>query len=252
MTSASAGEAGESANSRRYPRIEDAFSVRVFEATGKSWTGEAVNLSPFGIKIRQARITPPAIVRLEFDLPVGGARLMITAVAVRADADGGAFAFINLARSDFHRIRNAVEGLFLRRKLWIMIVEDDPEVAAVLADFTEEQGYATFIIPSAEEALAYLTQDQPDAILLDLLLPGMSGLRFLETMSRQELRIPIVVVSGAAEPEAASSLTLGALDFLRKPLNFEQFRLTLNMLELTSVKQRLHNIDLALDLAFQP
>ncbi len=223
----------------------------VVEATGKSWTGEAMNLSPFGMKIRQARIKAPAIVRLEFELPVGGPRLTITAVAVRSDPDGGAFAFINLARSDLLRIRNAVEALFVRRKLWIMIVEDDAEVAATLADLTEEQGYATFIIPSAEEALAYLTQDQPDAILLDLTLPGMSGLRFLETLSRRGLRIPVVVVSGAGEPEAASCLTLGALDFLRKPLSLEQFRLTLNALELTSVQQRLHNIDLVLDLAFQ-
>ncbi len=199
LTPASPGGGGESANSRRYPRIEDPFSVRVVEASGKSWTGEAVNLSPFGIKIREARIAPPAIVRLEFELPAGGARLTITAAAVRTDADGGAFAFINLARADFQRIRNAVESLFLRRKLWIMIVEDDPSVAAVLADFTEEHDCATFIIPSAEEALAYLTQDHPDAILLDLTLPGMSGLQLLDTLARQQLRIPVVVVPGLLE-----------------------------------------------------
>ncbi|MBI3628522.1 MAG: hypothetical protein HY217_02875, partial [Candidatus Rokubacteria bacterium] len=46
-------------------------------------------------------------------------------------------------------------------------------------------------------------------------------------------------------------LSLGALDFIRKPLSFEQFRLTLDMLEMTTVKHRLHDIDLALDLAFR-
>lgn len=252
MTLASEWVAAGSADSRRYPRIEEVFPVRVFEATGRSWTADAANLSPFGIKLRDARMTPPAIVRLEFELPVGGARVTITAVAVRSDPDGTAFAFINLARPDFLRVRNAVESLFVRRRLWIMIVEDDAEVAGILADFTEEQGYATFIIPSAEEALAYLAQDQPDAILLDLTLPGMSGLQFLQTLARQDLRIPVVVVSGAAEAEATSCLSLGALDFIRKPLNFEQFRLTLDVLELTSVKHRLHDIDLALTLAFSP
>ncbi len=226
--------------------------MRVVEASGKSWVGEAANLSPFGIKIHEARIAAPAIVRLEFELPTGGARFAVTAVAIRTDPDGGAFAFINLARADFHRISNAVESLFLRRKLWIMIVEDDPTLAGGLADLTEAHDSATCILPSAEEALTYLAQDQPDAILLDLGLPGMSGVNFLDTLARQQLRIPVVVVSGAGEGEAATCLRLGALDFLRKPLNLEQLRLTLNMLELASVKRRLHDIDRARELAALP
>ena len=226
--------------------------MRVVEASGKSWVGEAANLSSFGIKIREARIAAPAIVRLEFELPTGGARFAVTAVAIRTDPDGGAFAFVNLARADFQRISNAVESLFLRRKLWIMIVEDDPALAGGLADLTEAQAGATCILPSAEEALTYLAQDQPDAILLDLGLPGMSGLHFLDTLERQQLRIPVVVVSGAGEGEAVTCLRLGALDFLRKPLNLEQLRLTLDMLELASVKRRLHDIDRARDLATLP
>ncbi|PYM82664.1 MAG: hypothetical protein DME09_13490 [Candidatus Rokuibacteriota bacterium] len=238
--------------SRRAPRIEEPFAVRVVEASGKSWVGEAANLSPFGIKIREARIAAPAIVRLEFELPIGGARFAITAVAVRTDPDGGAFAFINLARADFLRIWSAVESLFLRRKLWIMIVDDDPALAGGLADLAEAHDSATCILPSAEEALTYLAQDEPDAILLDLGLPGMSGLHFLDTLARQQLRVPVVVVSGAGEGEAATCLRLGALDFLRKPLDLEQLRLTLKMLELTSVTRRLHDIDRARDLAALP
>jgi CheY-like chemotaxis protein len=244
--------AEDAVNSRRSPRIEEPFAVRVVEASGKSWVGEAVNLSSFGIKIREARIAAPAIVRLEFELPTGGARFAVTAVAIRTDPDGGAFAFVNLARADFQRISNAVESLFLRRKLWIMIVEDDPALAGGLADLTEAHAGATCILPSAEEALTYLAQDQPDAILLDLGLPGMSGLHFLDTLERQQLRIPVVVVSGAGEGEAVTCLRLGALDFLRKPLNLEQLRLTLNMLELASVKRRLHDIDRARDLVTLP
>jgi CheY-like chemotaxis protein len=249
----SAGESRtrDARDSRRFPRIEERFPVRVVEPSGISWTSQAVNLSPFGIKIGDTRITPPAIVRLEFQLPAGGAPLALSAVAVRVDSDGGAFAFVNVARSDVHRIRQAVESLYLRRKLWIMIIEDEPEVARILADFAEEHDCATIIIPSAEEALAYLNQDEPDAILLDLVLPGMSGLRFLEALARQQHRIPVVVVTGAAEADAIASLDLGALDFVRKPLNFEQFNLALDMLELTSINRRLERVDRMLEGALQ-
>jgi len=243
MTGTMTADRRDPKDSRRSLRIEEHFLVRVVEASGKSWAAEAVNLSPFGIKIRNARIPPSTVVRLEFDLPTGGPPLTLSAVAVRKDPDGAAFGFVNLARADFHRIRNAVESLFLCRKLWIMIVEDDPEAAAVLADFAEEHGCAPFIIRSAEEALAYLTQDQPDAILLDLALPGMSGLQFLERLAEQRRRIPVVVISGAAEADGLASLNLGALDVVRKPLDPEQFHLTLDMLELTSINRRLERVE---------
>ena len=230
-------------NSRRFQRIEERFPVQMIDITGETtWTSEAVNLSPFGIKIAETRICPPALVRLEFALPTGGPRLALTAVAVRTDPDGGAFAFLNLARVDFDRLRHAVEGLYLRRRLWIMIVEDQPEVAAVLADFAEEHGCGTVILPSAEDALAYLVEDQPDAILLDLVLPGMSGSQFLETLARQQRGIPVVVVTGAPEADVVVSMNLGALDFVRKPVDLHHFRLALDMVELTSINRRLERL----------
>jgi CheY-like chemotaxis protein len=234
-------------NSRRFQRIEAQFPVRVVEASGTAWISEAVNLGPNGIKIADTRIRPPALVRLELELPAGGP-LGLTAVAVRMDPDGVAFAFVNLARADFDRIRHTVDSLYLRRKLWIMIVEDEPEVAAVLADFCEEHDGATVVVPSAEAALAYLAQDQPDAILLDLGLPGMSGLQFLEVSARRQQRIPVVVVTGAAEADVVASMNLGALDFVRKPVDLQHFRLALDMVELTSINRRLERVGLASEL----
>jgi CheY-like chemotaxis protein len=238
----------EARNSRRFQRIDVRFPVRVVEASGTAWSSEAVNLGPSGIKIADTRIRPPALVHLELELPTGGPRLELTAVAVRTDPDGGAFAFVNLARANFDRIRHVVDSLYLCRKLWIMIIEDEPEVAAILADFCEEHDCATVIVPNAEAALAYLTQDRPDAILLDLVLPGMSGLQFLETAARQQHRIPVVVVTGAAEADVVASMNLGALDFVRKPVDLAHFRLALDMVELTSINRRLERVGLASDL----
>lgn len=236
--------------SRRFPRVEAAFPVRVREASGASSVGKATDLSPFGVKVRGASIAPPTIVRLEFSPSPTDPAFSIDAVAVRSDADGTAFTFVNLAKPDFQRLRQQVETLFLRRQLYIMVVEDDRDVADTLADHAEELGYAAVIMPNAEEALAYLAQDQPDAILLDLSLPGMSGLQFLQRLTQQGLRLPVVAISAASEPEAMSSLKAGALHFLQKPLDLEQLRLTLDMLELTSTKARLDTIERAFQLGF--
>jgi len=236
--------------SRRFPRVEAAFPVRVQEASGPPWEGKATDLSPFGVKVRGASIAPPAIVQLEFSLSPTDPAFSVLAVAVRSDPDGTAFAFVNLAKPDFLRLRQRVETLFLSRQLYIMVVEDDRDVAGMLADYAEELGYAAVIMPNAEEALAYLAQDQPDAILLNLSLPGMSGLQFLQTLTQQGLRLPVVAISAASEPEAISSLKAGVLHFLRKPPDMEQLRLTLEMLELTSTKARLDTIEQAFRLAF--
>ena len=131
-----------------------------------------------------------------------------------------------------------------------MLVEDDRRVAETLADYAEELGYATIIMPNAEDALAYPAEDQPDAILLDLYLPGMSGLQFLQTLARQGLHIPVVAVAGASEGEAVSILRAGALHFLQKPLDLEQFRLTLHALDLASSRQRLETLEQAFQLGF--
>ena len=237
-------------NSRRFPRVEAAFPMRVREASGPPWVGRATDLSPFGVNVLGASIAPPAIVQLEFSLSPTDPAFSVLAVAVRSDPDGTAFAFVNLAKPDFLRLRQRVETLFLSRQLYIMVVEDDRDGAGMLADYAEGLGYAAVIMPNAEEALAYLAQDQPDAILLDLSLPGMSGLQFLQRLTQQGLRLPVVAISAASEPEAISSLKAGALHFLQKPLDLEQLRLTLDMLELASTKARLDTIERAFQLAF--
>jgi len=237
-------------NSRRFPRVEAAFPMRVREASGPPWVGRATDLSPFGVNVLGASIAPPAIVQLEFSLSPTDPAFSVLAVAVRSDPDGTAFAFVNLAKPDFLRLRQRVETLFLSRQLHIMVIENDRDVAEMLAGYAEGLGYGAVIMPNAEEALAYLAQDQPDAILLNLSLPGMSGLQFLQTLTQQGLRLPVVAISAASEPEAISSLKAGVLHFLRKPPDMEQLRLTLEMLELTSTKARLDTIEQAFRLAF--
>lgn len=113
-----------------------------------------------------------------------------------------------------------------------MVVDDDEAVAGVFRDYLLELGHQPLVLRSAEAALARLVNDHPDVILLDVNLPGMTGLEFLALRRVQESSIPIVVVSGVVtENEAREALRLGALDFLGKPVSLERLAAVLDFLQ---------------------
>jgi CheY-like chemotaxis protein len=225
---------------RRYPRIEVAAQVRVVDPSGPSWTGQGQDLSPFGMKVRGGHVHISAVARLEFDLPGDGPPVAIRALALRNESDGIAFAFVDLAREQFHLVRQAVDGLLLSRKLWIMIVERDQTTATALAEYVERAGHTALVIERAEEALAYLAHDHVDAIMLDLDLPGMTGLELLEALAERTAQIPVVVVSAAiSETDAARCLRLGALDFVATPFTAGQLERTVSALSLKGLEERL-------------
>jgi DNA-binding response OmpR family regulator len=76
--------------------------------------------------------------------------------------------------------------------------------------------------------------------MLDLGLPGTSGIELLEALAAREVRIPVVVVSGpTTEAEAARCLELGALDFVTKPFGEDQLKMVVSALSLKSLEERL-------------
>jgi DNA-binding response OmpR family regulator len=105
----------------------------------------------------------------------------------------------------------------------VLIVEDDERLADIFRDFVGELGYQPTVVGSAEAALESMTAARPHTILLDVRLPGMSGIEFLSLASVRDSEVPVIVVSGVAtEPEARACLKLGALDFIRKPVTLER------------------------------
>jgi len=105
----------------------------------------------------------------------------------------------------------------------VLIVEDDERLAEIFRDFIGELGYQPTVVGSAELALEALTTTRPDTILLDVRLPGMSGVEFLSLAPVRDSEVPVIVVSGVAtEVEARACLRLGALDFIRKPVTLER------------------------------
>ncbi len=119
-----------------------------------------------------------------------------------------------------------------RRGLRVMIVEDEEAVREVFRDFLAGLGHEPIAVATAEDALEKLVGEQPDAILLDIRLPGMSGLDFLELPAVQESGVPIVAVSGVAtEAQARECLKRGALDFIHKPVSLDRLSAVLAYVE---------------------
>ena len=105
----------------------------------------------------------------------------------------------------------------------VLIVEDERALGEVFRDLLAGLGHDATLAATAEEALERLAKEPPDAILLDVRLPGMSGLDFLDLPAVQASGVPVVAVSGAVgEDDARECLKRGALDFLRKPVTLDR------------------------------
>lgn len=114
----------------------------------------------------------------------------------------------------------------------VLIVEDEKAVREVFRDFVTALRHTPVAVESAERGLEKLGSDRPDAVLLDVRLPGMSGLAFLDHPSVRASGAPVIVVSGlATESEARACLQLGALDYLKKPVTLDRLGAVLEVLE---------------------
>ena len=118
------------------------------------------------------------------------------------------------------------------RAMRVLVVEDEEVLSEVFRDFLTELGHQPVVVRSAEAALGTLRTERPDAIILDIHLPGMSGLDFLQLRPIRESGLPIVAVSGiVTESQARECLRLGALDFVGKPVPLDRLQDVLTYLE---------------------
>ncbi len=102
----------------------------------------------------------------------------------------------------------------------IYVVDDDPAVRDSVAFLVSSLGYAHDTCTSAQEFLARLDDDRPACVVLDVRLPGMSGLELQGELIRRGSPVGIIFVSGHGDiPKAVRAIRLGALDFLEKPFD---------------------------------
>lgn len=102
----------------------------------------------------------------------------------------------------------------------VLAVEDDPDIGHLMRLALPRSLMDATVITSGEEALTRLTTEAYDLILLDIALPGMSGLEMCRRLKADEKlkRIPVIFVSGQASQEnKEAAQRLGAVDFIAKP-----------------------------------
>ena len=105
----------------------------------------------------------------------------------------------------------------------ILVVDDEPPIRKLLRVGLGSQGYAVSEAPSARVAIELMQSQSPDLILLDLGLPGMTGLELLAKWRGDGLDIPVVILSSRTdEAGIVSALELGADDYVTKPFGMNE------------------------------
>ncbi|RWB61360.1 response regulator transcription factor [Mesorhizobium sp.] len=105
----------------------------------------------------------------------------------------------------------------------ILVVDDEPPIRKLLRVGLGSQGYSVSEAPNARAAIEFMQTQRPDLILLDLGLPGMTGLELLGKWRNDGLDIPVVILSSRTdEAGIVSALELGADDYVTKPFGMNE------------------------------
>ena len=104
----------------------------------------------------------------------------------------------------------------------LAVVDDDAEVRKALTRLVSSAGFGFETYASGADFLRSLDDHEPDCVVLDLHMPGMSGFEVQEALAIGHAALPVVVITGHDTPESrARALGLGAKDYLCKPVNDE-------------------------------
>lgn len=101
----------------------------------------------------------------------------------------------------------------------ILVLDDEKEIAEIIALYLKNDGYDIVLAYSGREALAKIEEEQPDLALLDVMLPDIDGFRVLQKI-REKYRFPVIMLTAKNEyTDKINGLTLGADDYIAKPFN---------------------------------
>jgi len=103
------------------------------------------------------------------------------------------------------------------------VVDDDEAIRTLWRWLMESNGIGILTFASAADFIAHYDPRTPGCLVLDLKLPGMSGLELQDHLIRNRIDLPIVIVTGHADvPTAVTALKRGAVDLIEKPFNYRE------------------------------
>src|SRR5262245_60651530 len=106
----------------------------------------------------------------------------------------------------------------------LLLIEDDEHVAEVLADAFAADGHETAIAHTGEDGLSYLARNRPDAVVLDVRLPTLSGVEVLRRIRSSDATLPVIIMTGLATAGELSEMKrLGITEIVEKPEVLKHF-----------------------------
>jgi len=123
----------------------------------------------------------------------------------------------------------------------ILVADDKANIRNLVRDFLETEGFRVVIATNGSEALFVARSERPDLILLDIMMPGMSGYDFLKTY-RKERETPVILLTAKLdETDKVLGLELGADDYVTKPFGMKELVARINAVLRRSNKENNKN-----------
>jgi len=102
----------------------------------------------------------------------------------------------------------------------VLVVDDDKNICILLSSLVEREGFEALVAEDGEMALKMIRSEDPDLLLLDIIMPGMDGMEVLRQAKDLDRELPVVLITGYADVQGAvKAMKAGAYDYLPKPFN---------------------------------
>ena len=135
------------------------------------------------------------------------------------------------------------------RKATVLIADDDPAMRRLMAGIVSRLGYRAVTVADGDAVIRHVAGSSCDVLLLDLSMPGKSGLEVLEYLVDNDYHFPVIMISGSGDIEqAVHCIKLGAYEYLTKPIDNTRLEITLkNALSESDLKHRVRLLGAAME-----
>jgi len=111
----------------------------------------------------------------------------------------------------------------------ILLVDDEKEFVHTLSERLQTRNIASSVVYDGEQALDFVNKDEPDVMVLDLMMPGIDGIEVLRQIKRDHPRVEVIILTGhGSDKEEKAAGELGAFAYLQKPVNIDVLARVMN------------------------